>query len=170
MIWKISARGRTWIDAIDGYDSERMSGQYIRAYHFVLGHLIAAPIDCGVAPTSNLERGFTVGLIMMSLLVLGAGISKMANTIDELNRMSSESAETKRVLRRYLVNWNAPATLSMRITRFVLHAQLRRKTFFLEPYLRGLLSSSLESELLVIQRRKFMAMNPLFDMVAEEHP
>lgn len=160
-----------WIDiAGPGFTSKSVSVQYWRSYYWVLGHLVAAPVDATITPQNSLEMGFTIAMIMCSLLVLGAGISKMSSTIAELNQMSTETNDTKRELQRYLKASGAPAELSVRVIRFVLHAQKRHRALVLNPLLRSLLSTALESELTVNHRKRFLMVHPLFALIADTHP
>lgn len=160
----------SWINLIVGFEDFSPRSQYLHSYHWVLGHLTAAPVDGNVAPQNDLERVFTVTMITSSLLVLGTGISKMSNTILELNRMNSETTDTKRSLQRYLQASGAPAMLSVRVIRFVLHARQRERALFLDSSLRALLSVSLDSDIIVCQREKYLLIHPLFCLIKDLHP
>jgi len=123
-----------------------------------------------MSPQNVYERLFTVVIIMSSMLVVGTGISKMTNTIAEINRINAETADMKRGLLRYLKAAGVPAELSARIMRFAMHSHGRRNVMNLDPNVHSLLSVALRSELTVTQRKKCLCSHPLFAFVSEVYP
>ena len=115
----------------------------------MLGHVLAAPVDPTVAPRTSLERVFTTAMIMSSLLVIASVISKVSNTIAELNRMNLGAMVTKVQLQRYLNVSGVGPQLSSRVLRFALHAHQRKYELSLDESVSGLLSHGLQAQVLV---------------------
>eukprot|EP00928_Gymnodinium_smaydae_P038142 TRINITY_DN26361_c0_g1_i1.p1 TRINITY_DN26361_c0_g1~~TRINITY_DN26361_c0_g1_i1.p1 ORF type:complete len:1159 (-),score=154.66 TRINITY_DN26361_c0_g1_i1:48-3524(-) len=149
--------------------SETSFTSYTRSTYWVLGHLIAAPVDATEAPQNNSERTFVVVLVFLSLLVLGSAISKMTNTIAELNRHNEEMQNVRIKLQRYLRAANASNELAARILRFAQNSMRHRSVMTLDFSLLDLLSHNLKLELSVLQRRDHLCIHPLFQIICEDY-
>lgn len=89
---------RSWIGPIrdnSPFLLEDTDGSYSLALQWVLGYLTGASVDGTIAPQNTLERVFVMFIIVGSLLILGTAISKISQTIYELNKLESDHAETK---------------------------------------------------------------------------
>ena len=102
-------------DGVDGITERVLLDQYTWSLNYALGHLTATPVDARVMPHNVLERCYTIFSIVCSLMVLGTAISKLAATFEELNKVSSEAATTRRQLRGYLKASETPAELAARV-------------------------------------------------------
>merc|ERR550534_1024524 len=121
--------GESWVSKLRVHESmgnDSMQELYVRSLYWALGHLLAAPVDPSIQPASYSERVFTVCMILGSLIIIGAGISKMTNCIAELDRAKAHANDTRRKLQRVLRTSQAPWDLSSRIIRFAVHSYWRR--------------------------------------------
>eukprot|EP00928_Gymnodinium_smaydae_P081529 TRINITY_DN65034_c0_g1_i1.p1 TRINITY_DN65034_c0_g1~~TRINITY_DN65034_c0_g1_i1.p1 ORF type:complete len:1158 (+),score=208.02 TRINITY_DN65034_c0_g1_i1:109-3582(+) len=156
-------------DASENVNPESSSSEYTKALYWVLGHLIAAPVDATVTPNNDAERVFTLCMIFFSLFVLGAGISKMTNTMAELNKNNEECQNARMQLQRYLRAAGAGNELAARVLRFALHAFKHRSQMTLDTSVLHLLSDNLRLELAVCQRRAHLCRHPCFKVIADDY-
>lgn len=140
---------------------------YSMALHYVLAHLTAAPVD-GKMNTENVyERFVAMAFIVTSLLILGTAISKISQTMHELNKMESELADTKREMRRYFKAMSTPIELSCRILHFVEESQKRTYTLALSPKMINVLSEPLALEVILNARSRYIISHPLFHLLSQ---
>eukprot|EP00928_Gymnodinium_smaydae_P029384 TRINITY_DN22149_c0_g1_i1.p1 TRINITY_DN22149_c0_g1~~TRINITY_DN22149_c0_g1_i1.p1 ORF type:complete len:1143 (-),score=169.46 TRINITY_DN22149_c0_g1_i1:80-3508(-) len=147
--------------------SQQLVNAYLKSMYWVLGHLIAAPVDASVIPRNDAECAFTLCMLLTSLFVLGAGISKMTNTLAELNKNNEECQHARMKLQRYLRSAGAGAELASRTLRFALDAFKNRSERTLDAEVLELLSHNLKLELAVCQRTDFLCINPCMRLLAE---
>uniref|UniRef100_A0A7S2JXJ8 Ion transport domain-containing protein n=1 Tax=Zooxanthella nutricula TaxID=1333877 RepID=A0A7S2JXJ8_9DINO len=158
-----------WLHVFDDEGIE-VYAAYLRSMYWVLGHMLAAPVDPSMSPHTDVERTFTVLTIFSSVLIVGSGISKMTNCIAELDRTQAEAKDIKRKLRRVLQNAGADADLSARVVRFALHSFSKMGLMSMEASVNQLLSKSLASEVNVSQRSGYLRLHPLFGLVGQAFP
>lgn len=165
-----SADGESWLKLLGDPTAIHTSELYVRCLYWVLGHVVAAPVDALIAPQNLPERVFTVCAIFSSLLIVGTGISKMTNAIAEMNRASAEARDLTRKLRQVLRASGVDRATSSRIVRFALHSHRRRCDLAMDEGLTKLLSKTLASELTLCQRGTFLKSHDMFTMIRDGFP
>jgi len=160
----------SWLDALPREETDDTGTSYTHALYWVLGHLVAAPVDATISPTTQRERVFTVSIIWLSLLIVGVGISKMTNAIAELNRSRADAHDTKRRLRQVLRSTGVGRAVVSRVVRFALHSMRRQRDLTADKDVTELLSAKMAKELIVHQRGSLVKSHPLLAIVNDEHP
>ncbi|CAE8678125.1 unnamed protein product [Polarella glacialis] len=158
-----------WLDLDDLWHSH-MDVQYLRSLHYALALMTTNTNDITIAPQNQIERAFTICTIFFSLLVVGYGATQIATAITNLTRSEVEVNDIKRQLNVHLRSSDVSDDLTARIMRFAVHSLKRRRNMLLDPFVRGLLSTSLESELTVSQRVGYLRIHPLLDLITSSHP
>jgi len=159
--------GASWLDP---FLDACMWETYLHSVHYALGHLTGGPVNPRVVPTTDAEHLFSVGMIAMSVLVVGTIVSKITNAIADLHRARLAAADTKRKLIQVLRASGADADLSTRILKFGMHVYDRRASLSVEGSVMRLLSQALASELTVCQRSRYFAEHALLNTLRCRFP
>lgn len=152
----------SWID--ESYATE-VEGwiQYLHSLRFILNN----PSPPQIAPDSGTERLVDVVTYVFCLLVLGSAISKISGTMSELRAMNEEHSRQRREIRIYLTNQKASFELVSRIMKFV---DYKLEKMAMTNFDSSLISTTLQTELYVGQRNRFLNPLPIFTMTAEAFP
>lgn len=137
--------------------------QYLHSLRFILNN----PSPPQIAPESGTERLVDVITYVFCLLVLGSAISKISGTMAELRAMNEEHSRQRREIRIYLTNQKASFELVSRIMKFV---DYKLEKMAMTNFDASLISTTLQTELYVGQRNKFLTPLPIFTMTAEAFP
>lgn len=137
--------------------------QYLHSLRFILNN----PSPPQIAPESGTERLVDVITYVFCLLVLGSAISKISGTMAELRAMNEEHSRQRREIRIYLTNQKASFELVSRIMKFV---DYKLEKMAMTNFDASLISTTLQTELYVGQRNKFLNPLPIFTMTAEAFP
>ena len=137
--------------------------QYIQSLRWV----IAAPSPPDLSPTSGIEWGFDIFIMVMTLVVIGSAISKISGTTAELRAMREESNRRRHNMRLYLARTSVSYELMTRIMRFVDYKLEKFPSNTLDA---SLVSPTLQLELFVSQHADYLSRIPIFALTQECYP
>ena len=137
--------------------------QYLHSLRYVMN----SPSPPDISPESGYERLFDIFSYVFTLAVIGSAVSAIAGTLQELKAMNEASARQKREIRIYLTGQNASFELVSRIMKFVDYKLQKMSMVTFDP---TLISSTLQTELFVGQRSKFLERLPILNLASELYP
>ena len=133
-------------------------------YLHALRYVINAPSPPTVAAASGAERLFDILAYIFSLVVIGSAVSAIASTLNELKAMNEASARQRREIRIYLTSQSASFELVSRIMKFVDYKLKKMSFATFDP---ALISTTLQTELFVGQRSRYLKKLPIFALCDE---
>ena len=134
--------------------------QYLHAMRWIINSPAPPLLDAG----SGLERGADIFVSIFCLAAMGAGISKISDTLAELRAMNEARDRRRREVRQYLSHQHVPFELVSRIMRFVEYRLEKFSTTTLDT---SLISPTLQLELYVSQRSSYVLELPIFKLLQE---
>ena len=152
----------SWIE-ISGATGLPVYVQYLHSLRYVMN----APSPPGISPESEKERLFDIMAYVFSLVVIGSAVSAIAGTLNELKAMNEASARQKREIRLYLTSQSASFELVSRIMKFVDYKLQRMSFVTFDP---SLISPTLQTELFVGQRSRYLQVVPIFSLTSVLFP
>jgi hypothetical protein len=158
---RIEAGEHSWLDS-ENMVNAGLGEQYAYAFHWVLGQFTPAPSR--TVPGNFLERLFNIFTIIFSLLVMGNAVSRVTQTMQQLNAMNAENSKKRLHIRQYMSANSIPLELSSRIMRFVDFALSNQRKANLDT---TLLSDALQKELTMVQRSGHLISHPLLEQLSE---
>ena len=114
-----------------------------------------------------MERVFDILAYVFSLVVIGSSVSAIASTLNELKAMNEASARQRREIRIYLTSQSASFELVSRIMKFVDYKLKKMSFATFDP---ALISPTLQTELFVGQRSKYLKNLPVLSLCDELFP
>eukprot|EP00438_Fugacium_kawagutii_P003373 Skav228254 [mRNA] locus=scaffold3112:264241:268087:+ [translate_table: standard] len=156
----------SWIQRSGGPDYRTELSIYVQYLHS-LRYIMNAPSPPDISPESARERLFDIFSYVFTLAVIGSAISAIAGTLQELKAMNEASARQRREIRIYLTSQNASFELVSRIMKFVDYKLAKMSFVTFEP---GLISTTLQTELFVGQRSRFLERLPIFLLTSDLFP
>ncbi|CAE7250487.1 Hcn4 [Symbiodinium sp. CCMP2592] len=139
------------------------SVQYIHAIRYVMN----PPAPPAIMANSGRERLFDILNFVFTLVVIGGTVSKISGTLAELRAMNESRARQKREIRVYLTHQDASFELVSRIMRFVDYKLEKNTPISFDS---SLISITLQTELYVNQRGKFLESVPVFGLTKQAFP
>ncbi|CAK9078837.1 Potassium/sodium hyperpolarization-activated cyclic nucleotide-gated channel 2 [Durusdinium trenchii] len=137
--------------------------QYLHSVRFIIN----SPSPPLIAASSGTEYMIDIIIYVFCLVVLGSAISKISGTMAELRAMNEEHSRQRREIRVYLTNQKASFELVSRIMKFV---DYKLEKMAMTNFDASLISTTLQTELYVGQRSRFLNPLPIFAMTAEAFP
>ena len=156
----------SWIQRSGGEDYEQKLSIYVQYLHS-LRYMMNSPSPPDLSPESGSERLFDIFSYVFTLAVIGSAVSAIAGTLQELKAMNEASARQKREIRIYLTGQNASFELVSRIMKFVDYKLQKMSMVTFDP---TLISTTLQTELFVGQRSKFLERLPILKLASELYP
>ena len=137
--------------------------QYLHSLRYVIN--VPSPPD--LSPESFWERVFDIAVYVFVLVVIGASVSGILSTVNELQAMNEAAARQRREVRMYLTSQSASLELVSRIMKFVDYKLARTSLVTFDP---SLISKTLQTELFVGQRSRFLERLPVFKLTSDLFP
>ncbi|CAE7642927.1 Hcn4, partial [Symbiodinium pilosum] len=136
---------------------------YIHALRYVMN----PPAPPAIMADSGRERVFDIMNFVFTLVVIGGTVSKISGTLAELRAMNESRARQRREIRVYLSHQDASFELVSRIMRFVDYKLEKNTPISFDS---TLISLTLQTELYVNQRGKFLESVPIFGLTKQAYP
>ena len=137
--------------------------KYLHAFRYVMD----APSPPVMAPDSAEERLFDILTSIFCFVVIGGAISKISGTIVELRSMNEAKSKQRCDLRQYLQSQDASFELVSRVMKFAEYKLDKMMPTTFDP---SLISHTLQTELSVNQRARFIKFVPIFDLTSQLWP
>lgn len=140
---------------------------YLVSLHWSLTQFTPAGMD--VTPTNEVERGFTIGVVVFALVGFAYVVGSITASLAQLRTMSEEASKDFWQMRRFLNQNSVDHNLAARIQRFVEYAYSRQqKTMSINQVkVLSLLSKQLMEELQCAINLPHMKVHPLFMFLNE---
>jgi len=140
---------------------------YLVSLHWSLTQFTPAGMD--VTPTNEIERGFTIGVVVFALVGFAYVVGSITASLGQLRTMSEEASKDFWQMRRFLNQNSVDHNLAARIQRFVEYAYSRQqKTMSINQVkVLSLLSKQLMEELQCAINLPHMKVHPLFMFLNE---
>jgi len=154
---------RNWPEVAGVMGGERtLAYKYLTSLHWSLTQFTPASME--VVPENELERAFTVVIILTAMIVFSSFVSAITNAMTQLRNLNSERNEQFSSLRRYLGENKCSTALMGRIWTCVQTAMGRTKRRVHETDVKVLqmLPWSLKAELLEEVYNPILAAHPFF--------
>lgn len=157
----------TWVNYEDEFTNSPWTYQYLTALHWALTQF--TPASMHVQPQNTLERTYAILVVLFALVGFAYIVGSITGSIAQLRSLSEQVTKDFWLLRRYLKKNNVPATLSLRIQKFVEHAHARaqRQMTSDQVTLLNTLSRQLREELQCAINLPHMNIHPLFRFLGE---
>jgi len=160
----------TWVDtlrltmSLESFDWVHL---YLVSLHWSLTQFTPAGMD--VTPTNEIERGFTIGVVIFALVGFAYVVGSITASLGQLRAMSEEASKDFWQMRRFLNQNSVDHILAARIQRFVEYAYTRQqKTMSINQVkVLSLLSKQLMEELQSTINQPHMKVHPLFNFLNE---
>ena len=134
--------------------------QYLTSLRYIMN----APSPPTIAPESLWERAFDIFNYVFVLVVIGTSVSGILSTVGELKAMNEAAARQRREIRMYLTSQSASLELVTRIMKFVDYKLQRTSAMTFDQ---TLISKTLQTELFVGQRSRFLERLPIFKLTSD---
>ena len=157
------AKYTSWMQRSGGELYRQQLSVYVQYLHS-LRYVMNAPSPPDIAPESEWERLFDIFSYIFTLVVIGSAVSAIAGTLQELKAMNEASARQRREIRIYLTSQNASFELVSRIMKFVDYKLQKMSMVTFDP---TLISATLQTELFVGQRSRFLERLPIFRLTSD---
>lgn len=140
---------------------------YLVSLHWSLTQFTPAGMD--VTPTNEVERGFTIGVVVFALVGFAYVVGSITASLAQLRTMSEEASKDFWQMRRFLNQNSVDHNLAARIQRFVEYTYSRQqKTMSINQVkVLSLLSKQLMEELQCAINLPHMKVHPLFMFLNE---
>ncbi|CAJ1448056.1 unnamed protein product [Effrenium voratum] len=158
----LSDRQVSWLSLAFAQDLDPFT-QYLHAFRYVMD----APSPPVIAEDSVTERFFDILTNIFCLVVIGSAISKISGTMVELRSMNEAKSKQRCEIRHYLHSQDASFELVSRVMKFV---DYKLDKMMPTTFDNGLISSTLQTELSVNQRARFIQTMPIFDLSLTLYP
>ncbi|CAJ1344612.1 unnamed protein product [Effrenium voratum] len=163
-VW-VSIAGQTngsWIE-LAGIGPTDAVMQYLHAFRYVM-----MPITPPELKQDSLsERVFDILLSVFWMAVLGFFVSKISSTMAELRAMNESKSKHRREIRRYLRSQEASFELVSRVMKFVEYKLDKLTPINFDG---SLISNTLQTELCVNQRSRFLERLPICKVTKDLFP
>ncbi|CAE7560893.1 Hcn4 [Symbiodinium natans] len=143
------------------------SGEGAHWYIHAIRYVMNPPAPPAIVADSGRERAFDILNFVFTLVVIGGTVSKISGTLAELRAMNESRARQKREIRVYLSHQDASFELVSRIMRFVDYKLEKNTPISFDS---SLISITLQTELYVNQRGKFLESVPIFSLTKQAFP
>lgn len=137
--------------------------QYLHAFRYVMD----APSPPVIMPNSAVERFIDIFLTISGLVVIGSAISKISGTMVELRSMNEHKSRQRYEIRQYLHSQDASFELVSRVMKFV---EYKLEKMMPTTFDSTLISPTLQTELSVNQRARFVETVPIFALTQTLYP
>jgi hypothetical protein len=159
-------RRANWLESNELVDKSALH-QYLIAFYWALAHISQAKTQISAVSTG--EQAFSVLTVLIALLIMGFGITRLLACISELRKMFAERSEARRGLREYLVANEVPYELATRTMRFLDCALRNRSLALPDPPALKMLSEQLRLELEAVRRKPCINRHPLFSWLCDNY-
>lgn len=137
--------------------------KYLHAFRYVM----ASPSPPVMAPDSAEERLFDIMTSIFTFVVIGGAISKISGTVVELRGMNEAKSKQRCEIRHYLQSQDASFELVSRVMKFAEYKLEKMMPTSFDP---SLISLTLQTELSVNQRSRYIKQVPIFDLTSQLWP
>ncbi len=137
--------------------------EYLHAFRYIMD----APSPPVIRPDSFMERFFDIWLSIFCLVVIGSAISKISGTMVELRSMNEAKSKQRYEIRQYLHSQNASFELVSRVMKFV---EYKLDKMMPTTFDSSLISHTLQTELSVNQRSRYVETVPIFALTQTLYP
>ena len=137
--------------------------KYLHAFRFILN----APSPPLLAKDSVVERVFDILTNIFTFVVIGGTVSKLVGTVSELRSMNAAKSRQRIDLRLYLQSQDASFELISRVLKFADYKLDKMVPATFDP---TLISHTLQTEISVNQRARFIKIVPIFDLTWQLWP
>ncbi|CAE8593573.1 unnamed protein product [Polarella glacialis] len=150
-----------------GFDRATWSYKYLVAFHWSLTRF--APASMQVQPQNEWERTFAIFIVVFALVGFSCFVGSITASLLQLRSMSAEADGKIWQLRHFLRRSAVPIALSLRIQRFVQHADKKQgqQMPIQKVEVLSLLSGQLARELNCALNLPHMSLHPLFKFLNE---
>ena len=128
---------------------------------------MASPSPPVMAPDSAEERLFDIMTSIFTFVVIGGAISKISGTVVELRGMNEAKSKQRCEIRHYLQSQDASFELVSRVMKFAEYKLEKMMPTSFDP---SLISLTLQTELSVNQRSRYIKQVPIFDLTSQLWP
>ncbi|CAK9084005.1 Potassium voltage-gated channel protein eag (Ether-a-go-go protein) [Durusdinium trenchii] len=137
--------------------------QYLHAFRYVMLPVSPPRMD----PENLIERGFDILYAGFWVVILGSSITRISFTMIELFAMNESKSKQRREIRRYLRTQEASFQLVSRVMNFV---DYKLDKLSLINFDHSLISNTLQTELCVNQRSRYLEAVPIFKVTRDLFP
>lgn len=137
--------------------------QYLHAFRYIMD----PPSPPDIRPDSFVERFLDIWLSIVCLVVIGSAISKISGTMVELRSMNEAKSKQRYEIRQYLHSQDASFELVSRVMKFV---EYKLDKMMPTTFDSSLISHTLQTELSVNQRERYVETVPIFSLTQTLYP
>lgn len=160
---QVENEGRqSWL-SLEGANDKDPFTQYLHAFRYIMD----APSPPVITADSVVERFFDILLSIFCLVVIGSAISKISGTMVELRSMNEAKSKQRYEIRQYLHSQDASFELVSRVMKFV---EYKLEKMMPTTFDSSLISHTLQTELSVNQRSRFIETVPIFALTQTLYP
>mmetsp|Transcript_117871 Transcript_117871/g.263503 ORF Transcript_117871/g.263503 Transcript_117871/m.263503 type:complete len:787 (-) Transcript_117871:38-2398(-) len=159
----------TWLQVAGISDNTSLGYRYCTSLHWSLTQFTPASME--VYPVNEMERWFSVFVLVFALVTFSSFVSSITNAMTQLRNMNSEYAKQLLVFQRYLRYHKISTPLAVRMRRHLEHRLLRNQRHIEEKdvSLLQVLSEPLLMELHAEVYRPLLDHHPFFKVFAERN-